>query len=195
MDLLSVFLLAVGLSMDAFAVSICKGLSLQRLSARNMAIVGAWFGGFQFLMPMLGFLLSNLFEAYIETVSTYVAFVLLLLIGGNMAKEALDEEPQKADDSLHPRDMLVLAVATSIDALAVGVTLTCVPVDIVAGWGVLANNTFGCILIGITTFCLSMIGVKVGSVFGSKYEKRAQLAGGVILILLGFKILIEHWMG
>lgn len=195
MDFWTVLLLAVGLSMDAFAVSICKGLSMQKLTTRSMVIVGAWFGGFQFIMPVLGFVLSSLFAQYIETVSSYVAFLLLEIIGANMVKEALGPEGEGTDGSLAWRDMLLLAVATSIDALAVGVTLTCVPVQLVGSWSVLANNTLGCALIGITTFCLSMVGVRVGSAFGCRYKKKAELTGGAILCLLGLKILAEHFLG
>lgn len=194
MDLVTVLLLAVGLSMDAFAVAICKGLSMQRVSMRGMALAGAWFGGFQFLMPMIGLVLSSLFEQYISAVSAYIAFFLLAFIGGGMVKEALGPEGEETGGSLAVPDMFLLAVATSIDALAVGVTLTCVPVELVSGWGTMANNALGCVLIGVTTFLLSMLGVRVGSVFGKRYKKKAELAGGVILILLGIKILAEHFL-
>ncbi len=195
MDLLSLLLLAVGLSMDAFAVSVCKGLALNKLTFKAQLIVGAWFGGFQFLMPMIGYGLSSRFERYIDAIAPWIAFGLLLLIGGNMVREALGKETEEANGSLAAGEMCMMAIATSIDALAVGVTFTCVNVELIASWSVLANTVLGCVLIGITTFLLSMIGVRVGSVFGSRYEKKAELAGGIILILLGVRILVEHFIG
>lgn len=183
MDLLSLLLLAVGLSMDAFAVSICKGLAVGKVKAKHMCIVGAWFGGFQALMPTVGYLLGTRFEKYITAVDHWIAFVLLMLIGANMIREALSKgEEEEADASLSFKTMLLLAVATSIDALAVGVTFAFLQVNIVPA----------ALTIGATTFLISAIGVKVGSVFGLRYKKRAELAGGAILCLLGVKILLEH---
>lgn len=183
MDLLSLLLLAVGLSMDAFAVSVCKGLAVGKVKAKHMCIVGAWFGGFQALMPTVGYLLGTRFEKYITVVDHWIAFVLLLLIGANMIREALSKgEEEEADASLSFKTMLLLAVATSIDALAVGVTFAFLQVNIVPA----------ALTIGATTFLISAIGVKVGSVFGLRYKKRAEIAGGVILCLLGVKILLEH---
>ena len=184
-------LLAVGVSMDAFAVSICKGLAMKRATTAGMVIVGGWFGGFQALMPLIGFFLGTLFATAIEAVDHWVAFGLLGIIGANMLKEAFDrscglddcgcEEEHNAD--LGVKTMFVMAVATSIDALAVGISLA------MAG-GV--NIWLSVLLIGLTTFSFSAAGVKIGSLFGAAFEKKAQLAGGAILILLGVKILLEH---
>ena len=187
----ALFLLAVGVSMDAFAVSICKGLAMKKATPGGMAIVGGWFGGFQALMPLIGFYLGTLFASAIEAVDHWVAFGLLGIIGFNMLKEAFDrscglddcgcEEEHNAD--LGVKTMFVMAVATSIDALAVGISLA------MAG-GV--NIWLSIALIGLTTFSFSAVGVKLGSLFGAAFEKKAQLAGGVILIALGLKILLEH---
>ena len=187
MGFLELFLLAIGVSMDAFAVSICKGLAMQKAELKGMVTVGAWFGGFQALMPTIGFFLGTLFAAAIEAIDHWVAFVLLALIGVNMLKEALDKgeecgcEEQNADLSV--KTMFVMAVATSIDALAVGISLA------MAG-GV--NIWLSVLLIGLTTFTTSAVGVKIGSVFGGAFEKKAEMAGGAILLLLGTKILLEH---
>ena len=185
MGLAELFLLAVGLSMDAFAVSICKGLSMKKATVKAGAICGAWFGGFQALMPLLGFFLGSIFAEAIESFDHWVAFGLLGIIGFNMLKEAFSkcEECQDADADLSAKAMFIMAVATSIDALAVGISLA------MAGD---VSIVLAVVLIGVTTFCLSALGVKVGNVFGSRYEKKAQIAGGVILILLGLKILSEH---
>lgn len=185
MGFAELMLLAVGLSMDAFAVSICKGLSMKKAGLRAQVICGGWFGGFQGLMPLIGFFLGTLFAGAIEAVDHWVAFVLLGLIGFNMLKEACSrcEECENHDADLSVKTMLVMAIATSIDALAVGISLA------MAGD---VNIYAAVLLIGITTFLLSAVGVKVGNVFGSRFEKKAQLLGGVILILLGVKILLEH---
>ena len=182
MSLLSLFLLAVGLSMDAFAVSICKGLAMKKITVAKAAIVGLWFGGFQALMPFVGYLLGRQFEQYITAIDHWIAFVLLGLIGANMIREALSPEEEKADDSLDVKTMLLLAVATSIDALAVGITFAFLGVNILS-----AVSFIGC-----TTFLLSAVGVKIGNVFGTKYKSKAEIAGGVILILIGVRILLEH---
>lgn len=177
------FLLAVGLSMDAFAVATCKGLALRRADAKSVCIVGAWFGGFQALMPTIGYFLGTMFAAYITAFDHWVAFFLLGIIGVNMIREALSgEEEEESDASLSFRPMLLMAVATSIDALAVGINFAFLDV----------NWLLAAVCIGVTTFVLSGIGVKVGSVFGTRYKARAELAGGVILVLLGVKILLEH---
>ena len=168
--------------MDAFAVSICKGLALKKIDLRKACLVGLWFGGFQALMPLLGYLLGSQFKQSVETIDHWIAFALLSLIGISMIKEALSKEEEKADDSLSVRTMLLLAVATSIDALAVGVTYAFLQVDIIPAVS----------FIGIITFALSAIGVKVGNVFGVKYKSKAELTGGVILILIGVRILVEH---
>ena len=182
MSLFSLFVIAVGLSMDAFAVSICKGLAMKKIDLKKAGIVGLWFGGFQALMPLIGYLLGSQFEQYITAIDHWIAFVLLGLIGGSMIKESLSKEEECANDSLDCKTMFLLAVATSIDALAVGVTFAFLQVDIVPA------VTF----IGITTFVLSAIGVKIGNVFGIKYKSKAELAGGIILIVMGIKILLEH---
>ena len=183
MDILELLLIAAGLSMDAFAVSICKGLSVQRLKPRHYLLTGAWFGGFQALMPSIGFLLGSAFDHYINAFDHWIAFVLLAFIGGNMVKESLSGDEECHDDSFSLRTMFLLAVATSIDALAVGVTFALLPdVHILSAVS----------LIGVTTFLLSAMGLKVGNVFGLRYKARAELAGGVILILMGLKILLEH---
>ena len=187
MDLLTLFTLAVGLSMDAFAVSICKGLAMRRITLGKAAVVGLWFGGFQAGMPFLGYLLGVQFRDRITAIDHWIAFVLLGIIGVNMIREAVSEKEEEPgclqeEVSLAVKDMFLLAVATSIDALAVGVTFAFLDVEILPAVS----------FIGVTTFLLSAVGVKVGNVFGTRYESRAELAGGVILILLGFKILLEH---
>lgn len=185
MDLLTLFLLAVGLSMDAFAVAICKGLAMKKITIKQAAIVGAWFGIFQALMPALGFLLGTSFAAVVNVIADWIAFILLALIGGNMIKEALSKEEEEADASLAFKKMLLLAIATSIDAFAVGVSFAFMEIGSLIVPAVL--------FIGIITFTLSMAGVKVGSVFGTRYKSKAELAGGIILILLGLKIILEHF--
>ncbi len=183
MGFAELLLLAVGLSMDAFAVSICKGLSMKRASVKAQMLCGVWFGGFQALMPLVGYFLGTLFAEAIEAFDHWVAFGLLVIIGINMIREVFSEEQEHTDADLSFQTMLVMAVATSIDALAVGISLA------MAGdvhiWTAVA-------LIGVTTFLLSAAGVKIGNAFGSRFEKKAQMAGGVILILLGVKILLEH---
>ena len=182
MSLLTLFITAVGLSMDAFAVSICKGLAMKKLSVKKALIIGLWFGGFQALMPTIGYLLGTRFEKYVTSIDHWIAFVLLALIGANMIKEALSDDEEEANDSIDVKTMFLLAVATSIDALAVGVTYAFLQVQIIPA------VTF----IGITTFTLSAVGVKIGNVFGLKYKSKAEITGGVILILMGTKILLEH---
>ena len=181
MEIWELFLVAVSLSMDAFAVSVCKGLSVKKLRPRHCATAGLYFGGFQALMPLLGWLLGRQFESLIKSIDHWIAFVLLALIGANMIREALGDE-EDVNDSFSFKTMLPLAVATSIDALAVGVTFAFLEVQILPA----------ILLIGCTTFVLSAAGVKIGNVFGSGLHSKAEIAGGVILILLGIKILIEH---
>lgn len=183
MGFFELFLLAVGLSMDAFAVSICKGLSMCKAGIKEGAICGAWFGGFQALMPLIGFFLGTLFAQAIEAFDHWIAFGLLAVIGIDMLKEAFSGEEENCGCDLSVKTMFVMAVATSIDALAVGISLA------MAGD---VNIFTAVILIGVVTFVLSFAGVRIGNVFGSRYEKKAQIAGGVILILLGVKILLEH---
>ena len=175
--------LAVGLSMDAFAVSICKGLSVKKAGLKQMATCGIWFGGFQALMPLIGFFLGALFYDAISSFDHWVAFGLLALIGINMLREALSKDEEEANDDMSIKTMFVMAVATSIDALAVGISLA------MAGD---VNIWVAIACIGVITFLMSGLGVKIGNVFGAKFEKKAEAAGGVILILLGLKILLEH---
>lgn len=182
MSLFSLFIIALGLSMDAFAVAICKGLAMQKITIKRALTVGLWFGGFQGLMPAIGYLLGSQFESYIINIDHWIAFVLLFIIGGNMIKEALSKDEEPASESLAFKEMLVLALATSIDALAVGVTFAFLKVQIVPA----------VLFIGVITFTLSSLGVKIGNIFGSRYKSKAEFAGGIILILMGCKILLEH---
>jgi len=168
--------------MDAFAVSVCKGLAMKKLSYKKACIIGLWFGGFQALMPLIGYLLGSQFEQFITKFDHWIAFVLLCLIGAGMIKEALSKEEEEASDSTDIKTMFLLAIATSIDALAVGVTFAFLQVNITA-----AISFIGCI-----TFLLSVIGVKIGNVFGLRYKAKSELAGGIILICMGLKILLEH---
>ena len=182
MGLLELFILAVGLSMDAFAVSVCKGLAMPKITVKKAAVAGIWFGGFQALMPALGYLLGSQFKDSITAIDHWIAFILLGIIGGNMIREACSGECEKENDSLDIKTMFLLAVATSIDALAVGITFAFLKVNIAAAVS----------FIGVTTFVISAAGVKIGNIFGTKYKSKAELAGGIILILLGLKILLEH---
>ena len=176
MSILEILLLGIGLSMDAFAVSICKGLSTKKLQIKHYLIIGAWFGGFQALMPTIGYFLGSTFEQW-------VAFVLLAAIGANMIKESFSKEESETNSSFAFKTMLLMALATSIDALAVGITFALLP-DI--------NVPLAVCLIGVTTFVCSAAGLKVGNLFGLRYKAKAELAGGIILILIGLKILLEH---
>lgn len=180
MSILDLFILAVGLSMDAFAVSVCKGLSLGKIKPKHMCIAGAWFGGFQALMPLIGYFLGSFFAEMIEKYDHRVAFVLLAIIGGNMIKESFGKD-EKVDSSMDVKSMLLLAIATSIDALAVGVTFAFLQVQIVPAVS----------FIGVITFIFSAVGVKIGSLFGTKYKSKAELFGGIVLVLIGIKILLE----
>ncbi len=182
MSYLELFVIAVGLSMDAIAVTICKGLSVRRLKPRHNLICGLYFGGFQALMPVIGWLLGRQFESLIKSIDHWIAFALLVLIGANMIREAVKNEEENLNDSFSPKTMLPLAVATSIDALAVGVTFAFLDVSIVPAVS----------MIGATTFILSAVGVKIGNVFGAKYKSKAELVGGIVLVAMGVKILIEH---
>lgn len=180
MSILDLFILAVGLSMDAFAVSVCKDLSLGKIKPKHMCIAGAWFGGFQALMPLIGYFLGSFFAEMIEKYDHWVAFVLLAIIGGNMIKESFGKD-EKVDSSMDVKSMLLLAIATSIDALAVGVTFAFLQVQIVPAVS----------FIGVITFIFSAVGVKIGSLFGTKYKSKAELFGGIVLVLIGIKILLE----
>ena len=184
MSLTELFFIAVGLSMDAFAVSVCKGLATPKVSFKHFLIAGLWFGGFQALMPAIGYLLGSTFESFITAFDHWIAFVLLGFIGFNMIKESLEKGCcDDADASFALKAMFLLAIATSIDALAVGITFALLPdVNIIAA----------VLFIGVITFLLSGVGIKVGNVFGLKYKSKAEFAGGAILILMGTKILLEH---
>lgn len=182
MGLLELFVIAVGLSMDAFAVSICKGLSVRELKPKHALTVGVYFGGFQMLMPFIGFALGVRFQSFITSIDHWIAFVLLGLIGANMIRESREQDEENLSDSFSFGTMLPLAVATSIDALAVGVTFAFLQVSILPA----------VCFIGATTFVLSCIGIRIGHVFGLKYKSRAELFGGAVLILMGTKILLEH---
>lgn len=183
MGFLELFILAIGLSMDAFAVSVCKGLAMPKCTIKNASICGLWFGGFQAGMPLIGYLVGYNFRDYITKFDHWIAFVLLLIIGGNMIKESFSKEEDDEDASLAFKTMLVMAIATSIDALAVGVTFAFLPDT---------NIIVAVSFIGVITFTLSMAGVKIGNIFGAKYKNKAELAGGAILVILGIKILVEH---
>lgn len=183
MGIIDVLLIGFGLSMDAFAVSVCKGLATKKLQLKHFLTVGMWFGGFQALMPLIGYFLGTTFQKYITSVDHWVAFILLSIIGIGMIKEA-NEKDEDTDASLAPKAMAVLAVATSIDALAVGVTFALMIKNIL-------NLIFAVFAIGITTFILSAVGIWVGNVFGARFKSKAELAGGIILILIGAKILFE----
>lgn len=181
MGIVEILILAVGLAMDAFAVAICKGLALNKIALKHYVIVGLWFGGFQGLMPTIGYFLGKAFGKYIEQIDHWVAFVLLLIIGGNMIRESLSKEGEEVCSGLGFATMLVLAVSTSIDAAATGIILQSEGANIWLAVGIIA----------IVTFVISAIGVKIGNVFGIKYKSKAELAGGIILILLGAKMLLE----
>ena len=179
MSIVEIVILAIGLAMDAFAVSVCKGLSLGKINWKHMCIAGSWFGGFQALMPLIGYLLAGVLADKITKYDHWIAFILLLIIGGSMIKESFEKE-EEVDASMTVKTMFMLAVATSIDALAVGVTFAFMKVNIV----------LAILIIGVITFICSAIGVKIGSIFGTKYKSKAELFGGIVLILIGIKILI-----
>ena len=182
MGFIELIILSIGLAMDAFAVSVCKGLSMAKMNWKNACIIGIYFGFFQGFMPLVGYLLGISFQDKICSIDHWIAFILLGIIGLNMIKEAISKENEKQDESIKFKDMIILAIATSIDALAVGITFAFLKVNIL-----LAIS-----LIGIITLIISVAGVKIGNIFGDKYEKKAEFAGGIILILLGIKILFEH---
>lgn len=188
MSIVELFILAVGLSMDAFAVAVCKGLATVKLKKKHMLITGLWFGGFQALMPLLGYFIGTAFERYVTAFDHYIAFILLAAIGANMIKESFEKEEccECEGENYAFKTMFVMAVATSIDAFAAGISLA---------MDLKGNNTYAYIavlFIGIITFTLSAIGVKIGNIYGAKYKSKAEFAGGAILILLGLKILLEH---
>ncbi len=181
MGFFGLFLIAVSLSMDAFAVSICKGLSMKKMSYKNAGIVGLFFGGFQAIMPLIGYLLGTQFKGFITPVDHWITFVLLAVIGIKMIREAKECCPV-SNGTLDIKDLTMMAFATSVDALAVGITFAFLQITILPA----------VVLIGLTTFILSFLGVKIGNVFGSRFQSKAQIAGGIILILMGLKILLEH---
>lgn len=182
MGVVEILLISLGLAMDAFAVSICKGLSMKKLDWKKAIIIATYFGAFQGLMPILGFFFGSTFGDFVVQVDHWIVFFLLVFIGGNMIKEAFDDELEKCNDNVDFKTMIVLAIATSIDALAVGIT-----------FAILETNIWvSAILIAVITFFISLLGVKIGNKFGNKYQNKAEFAGGLILILLGTKILLEH---
>lgn len=183
MSVIELSILAVGLSMDAFAVSVCKGLSVEKVKVKHYFIVGSWFGGFQALMPAIGYLIGSAFERYITAVDHWIAFGLLVFLGVKMIIEAFEKGEEEANDSFGFKAMLVLALATSIDALAVGVTFALLPN---------VNIVFAVLFIGVITFVLSAAGLKIGNVFGVRFKNKAEIVGGVILVLMGVKILLSH---
>ena len=185
MGLGELFVIALGLSMDAFAVSVCKGLSVRRCSIKHMLICGLYFGLFQGGMPLIGYVLGSQFESLVSAVAPYIAFALLTLIGYNMIREVREPEEETVDDDFSMKAMIPLAVATSIDALAIGVSFAFLQVNIIPAVSFIAATTFICCLFG----------VKIGSIFGSKYKQGAEFFGGLVLILMGFKILMEHLVG
>ena len=183
MSIIELLILAVGLSMDAFAVSVCKGLSLGDIKVKHMCIAGVWFGGFQALMPLIGYFVGIHFADFVASVDHWISFILLAIIGGNMIKESREAvDTCEHDPDFSFKKMLALAIATSIDALAVGVSFAFLKINI---WTAV-------LLIGITTAAFSGVGVKIGNVFGCRYKSKAELAGGVILIVMGVRILVEH---
>lgn len=182
MTIIEILLIAIGLAMDAFAVSICKGLSMKKMNWKKALIVGVYFGIFQALMPIIGYFLGSTFEDLVTHIDHWIAFVLLVAIGGNMLKEAFANNSENCNDDVDFKTMSILAIATSIDALAVGITFAFLQ----------ANIWVSAIIIGIVTFAISIIGVKIGNKFGNKYERKAEIVGGFILMFMGVKLLLEH---
>lgn len=177
------FMISFGLSMDAFAVSVCKGLSVYKLNKKYYLIIGAWFGGFQALMPLIGYCLGSAFEKYITSIDHWITFILLSFIGVKMLREGISNQNDDINGSFSIKTMAILAIATSVDALAVGITFALLP-----SVNILAAVSF----VGMITFALSMLGLKIGNAFGIKYRSKAEIAGGVILIIIGLKIFLEH---
>lgn len=180
MGIIELILTSIGLGMDAFAVSVCKGLSMKKMSLKKAGIIALYFGGFQALMPLIGYYFANIFKDKVESISNIIAFFLLFFIGVKMIKEAFENDEENCNENIDFKTMIILAIATSIDALAVGISLAILN----------ANIWISIISIGIITFVLSIFGVKIGNVFGDKFEKKAQIAGGIILVLIGIKFLI-----
>lgn len=182
MEIIEIVLIGLSLAMDAFAVSICKGLSMKKMNWKSAIIISLYFGIFQAFMPVVGYFLGSTFESYVTNIDHWIAFILLSLIGGNMIKESFDREDKKKNDKIDFKTMIALAIATSIDALAIGITFAFFEVNLLLSISI----------IGIITFLLSIIGVKIGNKFGDKYQNKAEFVGGLILVLLGIKILLEH---
>lgn len=182
MGIIELLLLGIGLAMDAFAVSICKGLSMKKMNWKSAIIIALYFGMFQAVMPIIGYILGNAFESFVTSIDHWIAFILLCFIGGSMIKESFDSEDENKNDKVDFKTMIVLATATSIDALTIGITFAFLDVNIV----------LAVTIIGIITFMLAIIGVKIGNKFGDKYQNKAEFFGGLILILLGLKVLLEH---
>ena len=182
MGIFEIIVIGFGLSMDAFAVAVCKGLSMKKMNWKNAIIIALYFGIFQALMPVIGFLLGTTFSDFVKSVDHWIAFILLAIIGGNMIKDSTDDELEKRNDKVDFKTMLLLAIATSIDALAIGVTFAFFETNIMLAFSI----------IGVTTFMVSLVGVKVGNRFGDKFQNKAELTGGIILIIIGLKILLEH---
>ena len=182
MGIIEIVLIGLSLAMDAFAVSICKGLSMKKMNWKSAIIISLYFGIFQAFMPVVGYFLGSTFESYVTNIDHWIAFILLSLIGGNMIKESFDSEDKKKNDKIDFKTMIVLAIATSIDALAIGITFAFFEVNLLLSISI----------IGIITFLLSILGVKIGNKFGDKYQNKAEFVGGLILVLMGIKILLEH---
>lgn len=182
MNIVEIIIIGIGLAMDAFAVAVCKGLSMKKMNWKSAIIIALYFGIFQAGMPILGYFLGSTFSSFVESVDHWIAFVLLSIIGGNMIKESFDDEIEKRNDKVDAKTMLLLAIATSIDALTIGVTFAFLKVNII----------LAVTIIGVITFVLSVLGVKIGNKFGDKFQNKAELFGGIILILIGLKILLEH---
>lgn len=201
MSLLTVLILGIGLAMDAFAVSISKGLAMRTITWKEMLKAGLWFGIFQGLMPALGYFFGDLFTGRLESLSGWIGFAILAVLGGAMIREAMRDEKGQGEPeqqmeensrSMSASTMLLLAVATSIDALAIGVTFSMIPAAIVPGWSPAANTMLACGIITVETGILSAAGIKIGEVFGAKFKNKAQIAGGVLLIVIGLRLLAGH---
>lgn len=182
MGILEIILIGIGLSMDAFAVSICKGLSMKKINWKKVFIIGGYFGVFQAIMPIIGYFLGTTFESFVTQIDHWIAFILLAIIGANMIRESFNEECDNCNDRVDFKTMIVLAIATSIDALAIGITFAFFEVNLLVTT----------LIIGIITFIICLLGTIIGNKFGSKYGSKAELVGGIILILIGIKILLEH---
>ncbi len=182
MGIIEIFAIGIALAMDAFAVSICKGLSMKKMNWKNAIIIGLYFGTFQAIMPAIGYFLGTTLSGVVEKIDHWIAFILLSIIGGNMIKESSNDEMEKRNDKIDFKTMIVLAIATSIDAMAVGVTFAFLKTNLILAISI----------IGIITFIISVIGVIIGNNFGDKFQNKAELTGGIILIIIGLKILLEH---